>query len=93
MENQDDEKGVELGTGHGKGQTNEDAMEYDAELKDEDCRHLSLVVFEREWIASRFDFVVFAGMTEMIVPWDMAMRSRLSSGWWLSDRGRVVFVW
>lgn len=46
MEDEDDVEGVELLARDGKSKSDKDGMKDDAELEDEDCRHLSGVVFD-----------------------------------------------
>ena len=81
MEDEDDVEGVELLTGDGQGQANEDGVEYDAEFEDEDGRHLGGVVFSCRLILmySGLVDVVLTGVAEMVVTWSMAVATAMRS--------------
>ena len=67
MEDQDDVEGVEFCAGHGERQPDEDGVEDDAELQDEDGRHL-----RREIVPT----VVAADVPKVILPGNLAGASR-----------------
>lgn len=96
MENEDDEEGVEFRAGHSQSETDEDAVEDDAEFQDKNGRHLSLVVLEAEWIGCVIDLIVFVLVAEVVLAGNMSALSPIShccgGGGWYGGFGWAVFI-